>query len=116
MIPKWENCEIVKLRQEGWCEPPQIHLIAIHRVREEKMPMAATLVSSDKVAIVTGPSACGLRHYSTVALAEHGAVSVGLCSCAAVFDGVPGVRSWLYWIDGRARRSNKRAKKGVDHR
>jgi hypothetical protein len=41
-------------------------------VREEKMPLAVTLVSSDKVEIVTGPSAGGLGHYSTlVALAEH---------------------------------------------
>jgi hypothetical protein len=55
--------------------------------------MAATFVSSDKIAIVTGPSACGLGHYSNVALAEHGAVSDGPCSCAAVLDGVPGVRS-----------------------
>jgi hypothetical protein len=35
------------------------------------MPLAVTLVSSDKVAIVTAPSAGGLGHYSTVALAEH---------------------------------------------
>jgi hypothetical protein len=39
--------------------------------REEKMPLAATLVSSDKVEIVTAPSAGGLGHYSTIALAEH---------------------------------------------
>ena len=41
--------------------------------------MAATVVLGDKVAIVTGLSVCGLGHYSTVALVEHGAISDGLC-------------------------------------
>jgi hypothetical protein len=42
--------------------------------------MATTFVSSEKVAIVTAPSACALGHYSTVALAEQGPISDGLCS------------------------------------
>jgi hypothetical protein len=42
--------------------------------------MAATFVSSDKVAIVTAPSADGLGHYTSVALAEHDAINDGLCS------------------------------------
>ena len=41
--------------------------------------MATTFVSSEKVAIVTGLSVCGLGHYSTVALVEHGAISDDLC-------------------------------------
>lgn len=53
--------------------------------------MAATFASSDKVAIVTTPSACGLGHYSTVALAEHDDISETACALgAAVLDVVLG--------------------------
>ena len=49
------------------------------------MPMAATFVLGDKVAIVTGTSASGLGHNSAVALAEHGVATDSLRLLALPF-------------------------------